>query len=116
GVQTSQLAAGTGSVGVLGSLLQITCEPGDEVVYAWRSFEAYPIVVALSGATSVPVPLTADVRHDLDAMAAAITDRTRLVIVCTPNNPTGPAVHTDELEAFLAKVPSDVLVVIDEAY
>ncbi len=116
GVQTSQLAAGTGSVGVLGSLLQITCEPGDEVVYAWRSFEAYPIVVALSGATSVQVPLTADARHDLDAMAEAITDRTRLVIVCTPNNPTGPAVHTDELEGYLAKVPRDVLVVIDEAY
>ncbi len=116
GVEPTQIAAGTGSVGVLGSLLQITCEPGDEVVYAWRSFEAYPIVVALAGAASVQVPLTSDARHDLDAMAEAITDRTRLVLVCTPNNPTGPAVHTDELEAFLAKVPPEVLVVIDEAY
>ena len=116
GVTPAEIATGTGSVGVLGSLLQITCEPGDEVVYAWRSFEAYPIVVALAGATSVEVPLTPDARHDLDAMAAAITDRTRLVLVCTPNNPTGPAVHTDELEAFLAKVPPHVLVVIDEAY
>ncbi|KNX39058.1 histidinol-phosphate transaminase [Luteipulveratus halotolerans] len=115
-VPVEHLATGTGSVGVLGQLLQITCEPGDEVVYAWRSFEAYPIVVALAGATSVQVPLTADARHDLDAMADAITDKTRLVIVCTPNNPTGPAVHADELDAFLAKVPSDVLVVIDEAY
>ncbi|GAA1166946.1 histidinol-phosphate transaminase [Ornithinimicrobium humiphilum] len=116
GVPTTHLATGTGSVAVLGHLIDITCDPGDEVVYAWRSFEAYPIVVALSGATSVQVPLDAEARHDLDAMAAAITDRTRLVLVCTPNNPTGPAVREDELRAFLDKVPSDVLVVIDEAY
>ena len=115
-VPVEHLATGTGSVGVLQQLIQITCEPGDEVVYAWRSFEAYPIVVALSGATSVQVPLDADARHDLAAMADAITDRTRLVLVCTPNNPTGPAVHADELDAFLDAVPSDVLVVIDEAY
>ncbi|AXH96334.1 histidinol-phosphate transaminase [Ornithinimicrobium avium] len=116
GVPASHLATGTGSVAVLGHLLSITCEPGDEVVYAWRSFEAYPIVVALSGATSVQVPVDAEARHDLDAMAAAITDRTRLVVVCTPNNPTGPAVREDELREFLAKVPRDVLVVVDEAY
>jgi histidinol-phosphate aminotransferase len=116
GVPAEHLATGTGSVAVLAQLLAITCEPGDEVVYAWRSFEAYPIVVALSGATSVQVPLDEGFRHDLDAMAAAITDRTRLVLVCTPNNPTGPAVREDELRAFLARVPSDVLVVIDEAY
>ena len=64
----------------------------------------------------MPVPLTADARHDLPAMADAVTDRTRLVLVCTPNNPTGPVVHTDELVAFLDRVPRDVLVVIDEAY
>ena len=62
------------------------------------------------------VPLDADARHDLDAMLAAITERTRLVLVCTPNNPTGPVVRQDELDAFLDRVPSDVLVVIDEAY
>jgi len=116
GVPVEHIATGTGSVGVLGQIIQATCEPGDEVVYAWRSFEAYPIVVALAGATSVQVPLDADARHDLEAMAAAVTDRTRLVLVCTPNNPTGPVVHQDELDAFLDKVPSDVLVVIDEAY
>ncbi len=115
-VPASHLATGTGSVGVLSYLISITCEPGDEVVYAWRSFEAYPIVVAVAGATSVQVPLDADARHDLDAMAEAITDRTRLVLVCTPNNPTGPIVTETELRAFLAKVPGDVLVVIDEAY
>jgi histidinol-phosphate aminotransferase len=73
-------------------------------------------VVAIAGATSVQVPLDADSRHDLEAMLAAITERTRLVLVCTPNNPTGPVVHQDELDAFLDRVPSDVLVVIDEAY
>ena len=116
GVPTEHLAAGTGSVAVLYHLLQAFCEAGDEVVYAWRSFEAYPIAVAVTGATSVHVPLTADARHDLDAMAAAITERTKVVVVCTPNNPTGPAVTRRELEEFLAKVPPHVLVVVDEAY
>jgi histidinol-phosphate aminotransferase len=115
-VSTTQLAAGTGSVAVLYHLLQAFCETGDEVVYAWRSFEAYPIAVSVTGATSVQVPLDADARHDLDAMAASITDRTKVVIVCSPNNPTGPAVTRTELEGFLEKVPSRVVVVLDEAY
>jgi histidinol-phosphate aminotransferase len=116
GVGPEQVAVGTGSVGVLGQILAATCGEGDEVVHAWRSFEAYPILVQLSGATGVPVPLGPGGRHDLDAMAAAVTDRTRLILVCTPNNPTGPAVYADELERFLDAVPRDVLVVIDEAY
>ena len=115
-VPSDHLAVGTGSVAVLYHLLQAFCETGDEVVYAWRSFEAYPIAVSVTGAVSVQVPLTADARHDLDAMAAAVTDRTRVVIVCSPNNPTGPAVGRDELDAFLATVPAHVLVVLDEAY
>src|SRR5690606_38015836 len=97
-------------------LLRAMCEPGDEVVYAWRSFEAYPIIVQVAGATSVQVPNTPDGRHDLDAMAAAITDRTRVVIVCTPNNPTGAAITHAELVAFLEQVPTDVMVLLDEAY
>jgi histidinol-phosphate aminotransferase len=116
GVPATRLAAGTGSVAVLYHLLQAFCEAGDEVVYAWRSFEAYPIAVAVTGATSVQVPLGSGARHDLDAMAAAVTDRTKVVIVCTPNNPTGPAVTKAELDAFLDKVPSHVVVVVDEAY
>jgi histidinol-phosphate aminotransferase len=116
GVPAECVVTGTGSVGVLGQVAVATCGPRDEVVYAWRSFEAYPIIVQLCGATPVPVPLTADGRHDLVAMADAVTDRTRLVVVCTPNNPTGPAVHADELETFLDRVPPDVLVVLDEAY
>jgi histidinol-phosphate aminotransferase len=116
GVEPERVAVGTGSVGVLGQILAATCGEGDEVVHAWRSFEAYPIMVQLSGAIGVPVPLAPGGRHDLPAMAAAVSDRTRLVLVCTPNNPTGPAVHANELEAFLDAVPRDVLVVIDEAY
>jgi len=116
GVGPERLALATGSVALIYQLVQAYCEPGDEVVYAWRSFEAYPIAVTAAGATSVRVPVTVDGRHDLDAMAAAITDRTRLVIVCTPNNPTGPSVTQGELDAFLARVPSHVLVVVDEAY
>lgn len=110
------IAMGTGSVAVLAQIVQAACDAGDEVVFAWRSFEAYPIVTQLAGAKPVMVGLDADARHRLDAMAAAVTDRTRVVLICTPNNPTGPAVHTDEVERFLAKVPDDVIVVIDEAY
>lgn len=115
-VPAAHVATGTGSVGVLQQVVQATAAEGDEVVYAWRSFEAYPIVVGISGATSVQVPLDAAARHDLPAMAAAVTDRTRLVLVCSPNNPTGPVVHDEELRAFLDRIPSDVLVVLDEAY
>ncbi|WP_103508831.1 histidinol-phosphate transaminase [Streptomyces sp. SM13] len=116
GVPLSHLATGTGSVGVAQQLLQATSGPGDEVIYAWRSFEAYPIITQVSGATSVKVPLTDGDVHDLDAMADAITDRTRLIFVCNPNNPTGTVVRRAELERFLDRVPGDVLVVLDEAY
>ncbi|SOD63714.1 histidinol-phosphate aminotransferase [Streptomyces zhaozhouensis] len=115
-VPADHLAVGTGSVGVAQQLVQATAGPGDEVIYAWRSFEAYPIVVQISGARSVRVPLTADEEHDLPAMAEAISDRTRLIFLCSPNNPTGPALRRDALLDFLDRVPSDVLVVLDEAY
>ncbi|MGC4999499.1 MULTISPECIES: histidinol-phosphate transaminase [unclassified Streptomyces] len=116
GVPVSHLATGTGSVGVAQQLVQATSGPGDEVIYAWRSFEAYPIITRISGATPVQVPLTPGDVHDLDAMADAITDRTRLIFVCNPNNPTGTVVRRAELERFLDRVPKDVLVVLDEAY
>lgn len=116
GVAPGRVVVGTGSVGVLGQFLQATCEPGDEVVMAWRSFEAYPIAVRVAGARPVQVPLTADARHDVPAMAAAVTDRTRAVLVCSPNNPTGPAVHGDEVEALLDAVAGRCPVLVDEAY
>ncbi|MEU0964340.1 histidinol-phosphate transaminase [Streptomyces sp. NPDC005917] len=116
GVPLGHLATGTGSVGVAQQLIQATSGAGDEVIYAWRSFEAYPIITQISGARSVQVPLTPGDVHDLDAMAEAITDRTRLIFVCNPNNPTGTVVKRAELERFLDRVPADVLVVLDEAY
>jgi len=115
-VPESHVATGTGSVGVCQQVIQSTAGPGDEVIYAWRSFEAYPIIVQISGADSVRIPLTMDERHDLDAMADAVTDRTRAVFVCNPNNPTGTTVGRTEFERFLNRVPGDVLVVLDEAY
>ena len=115
-VPAGHVVVGAGSVAVLGQLVAAAAGPGDEIVFAWRSFESYPIVTGVAGARPVPVPLTAGGRHDLAAMAAAVTDRTRAVLVCSPNNPTGPAVRKDELEHLLDRVPADVLVVIDEAY
>ncbi|KAB1158482.1 histidinol-phosphate transaminase [Micromonospora sp. DT46] len=116
GVHVDQIATGCGSVALAEHLVRATCLPGDEFLYAWRSFEAYPIIAATSGATSVRVPNDAAHGHDLAAMAAAVTDRTRLIVVCNPNNPTGTSVRRAELDRFLDTVGEDVLVVIDEAY
>ena len=115
-VPPEHLALGTGSVALCGQLIDAVADPGDEVIYAWRSFEAYPIWTQIAGARSVQVPLLPDERHDLEGMADAITDRTRLIFVCNPNNPTGQVVHRGELTRFLDRVPTDVLVVLDEAY
>ncbi|MBN4925444.1 histidinol-phosphate transaminase [Hoyosella rhizosphaerae] len=111
-----RIAVGCGSVSLCQQLVLATCSPGDEVVFAWRSFEAYPLVALVAGATPVRVPLDNEHRHDLDAMLAAITDRTRLIFVCNPNNPTGTAVGRSALEKFLDAVPPHILVVLDEAY
>ncbi len=116
GVLPEQIAFGGGSVESAAQLIRAFAGDGDEVVFAWRSFEAYPLLVSGSGATPVQVPLTEDHAHDLDAMLAAVTPRTRVIFICTPNNPTGTVVTHDELHAFLTAVPSDILVVIDEAY
>jgi len=114
-VPPGHIAVGCGSVGVTQQLLETVGEPDAEVLYAWRSFEAYPTLVGLSSAAAVTVPLRAET-HDLRAMADAITGRTRLIFVCNPNNPTGTVVHADELTEFLDRVPQDTLVVLDEAY
>jgi histidinol-phosphate aminotransferase len=116
GVGVDRLAFGTGSVAVLYHLLQATCGPGDEVVFAWRSFEAYPIAVQITGATAVPVPLGPGAVHDLDAMRVAVTPATRVIMLCTPNNPTGPALNHRAVLDFVDAVPDDIMVIIDEAY
>ena len=116
-VDGSRIAVGCGSVSLCQQLVQATClEPTDEVLFAWRSFEAYPIVTQIGGATARTVALDSDFRHDIDVMAAAVGPRTRLVMICSPNNPTGTVVTRDELERFLSSLPADVLVALDEAY
>lgn len=116
GVSVDEVHVGAGSVSILSQLIQAAAGAGDEVVYAWRSFEAYPSLVMVAGATSVRVPNLPGGAHDLDAMAAAITDRTRVVILCTPNNPTSILITTAQFTEFMAKVPPTVLVLLDEAY
>ncbi|MDE0834499.1 MAG: histidinol-phosphate transaminase [Acidimicrobiales bacterium] len=114
-VDVDRVAAGCGSVGLLQQILLAYVDPGDEVVYPWPSFEAYPIDVQLTGGVEVTVPLV-DHTFDLEAVAAAVTDRTKLVLLANPNNPTGTAVHVDQLRRLVEQVPDDVLVVVDEAY
>ena len=114
-VDVDRVTAGCGSVGLLQQLLLAYVDPGDEVVYPWPSFEAYPIDVQLTGGVEVTVPLV-DHTFDLEAVAAAVTDRTKLVLLANPNNPTGTAVHVDQLRRLVEQVPGDVLVVVDEAY
>ena len=115
-LRPEQVAVGCGSSALCQQLVQITCKTGDEVVFPWRSFEAYPIFARVAGATPRPVPLTADHRVDLPALAAAITPATRLVFVCNPNNPTGTTITKREFEEFMAVVPPTTLVALDEAY
>ncbi len=115
-VPRSQLATGCGSVALCQQLVQATCGRDDEVLFAWRSFEAYPLIARVAGIRQRTVALRPDHTHDLPAMLDAITPATRMVFVCSPNNPTGTAVRRDELVAFLDAVPGGVLVALDEAY
>lgn len=120
-VPADDIVTGAGSLGALTQILQTFAgqnddDVADEVIYAWRSFEAYPIVVQTTGADAVEIPNLPDGRHDLDAMASAVNAQTSIVLLCTPNNPTGPALTTAEVEKFINAVPANVLIVIDEAY
>ncbi|KAB1503202.1 histidinol-phosphate transaminase [Corynebacterium sp. 320] len=110
------VAVGNGSSALCLQTIQATCSAGDEVIFAWRSFEAYPILVRVAGAEPVAVPLASDLRHDLGAMADAVNERTKLILVCNPNNPTGTTVTAQEFEEFMQRIPASVQVVLDEAY
>lgn len=114
-ISTDRIALGAGSVALLQMLCQAIAEPEAEVVHAWRSFELYPVLTALAGVRTHRVPLVNEV-HDLRSMADRVNSRTRLVIICNPNNPTGTVAHSAELTDFLDRVPSDCLVALDEAY
>ena len=120
-VPAEDVVTGAGSLGALNQILaafsgQNSDGVQDEVVYPWRSFEAYPICVGLAGAKSVQVPVLPDGTHNLEAMAAAVTERTKVILLCTPNNPTGPTLSAQETEDFIRSVSSHVVIVIDEAY
>jgi histidinol-phosphate aminotransferase len=116
GVPASRIAIGNGSCDILLAAAEALLEPGAEIVYAWPSFSIYPHLAAASGARAVTVPLDADERHDLDAMAQEITAATRVVIVCNPNNPTSTAVSLEAISEFAARVPRHVALIVDEAY
>lgn len=116
GLSLEEVAVGVGSSALCQQLVQITAGVGDEVVFPWRSFEAYPIFTRVTGATPRAIPLDENGYNDLDAMAAAINDNTKLIFVCNPNNPTGTTLSRDAFDAFLAKVPAHIIVALDEAY
>ena len=116
GVETNQLVFGAGADEILELLAKAFLGPGSEAVFAWPSFAMYPIVVKGMGATPVAVPLTGDLVHDLPALAAAVTERTKIVFVCNPNNPTGTSVGAAEFDRFVDDLPPDVVLVVDEAY
>jgi histidinol-phosphate aminotransferase len=109
------ISVGCGSVSLCQQLIQITSTVGDEVMFGWRSFEVYPKQVRLAGATPIQVPLKNET-FDLDAMLAAVTERTRLIFICNPNNPTSTVVDPGALDRFVDAVPSRIMVGIDEAY
>ncbi|MFC5938498.1 histidinol-phosphate transaminase [Corynebacterium choanae] len=115
-IDAAQVTCGCGSSALCQQLVQATCRPGEEVIFPWRSFEAYPIFAMVTGATPVPVPLTDSHHVDLVAMAQAITDQTRLIFVCNPNNPTGTTVTKQAFAEFMAAVGSNIVVALDEAY
>ncbi len=115
GVDQMQLVLGNGSNDILELATQAYLRPGEAAVYSQHAFAVYPLATQARGARGIEVPAR-DLGHDLPAMRAAITADTRIVFVANPNNPTGTFIAPGELEAFVASVPRDVLVVLDEAY
>ena len=115
GVASNQITLGNGSNDVLELLARTYVQPHHEVIFSQHAFVVYPLVTKAIGATPVQIPAL-DYGHDLNAMAAAVNDSTRMIFIANPNNPTGTFLSRDALQAFLAKIPTHVLVVLDEAY
>lgn len=116
GVDARHLVIGNGSNELLRLLAQVLVRPGDEIVFAWPSFVVYPMLAQMFGAAAIKVPLDDQEVHDLDAMLGAVTDRTRLMFLCNPNNPTGTIYTRDAFESFLERLPDHVVLAVDEAY
>lgn len=110
------IAVAPGASAIVQQAVLATCHTGDEVIFPWRSFEAYPLYVRMAGAEPIMTPLTEDERLDLNAVIDAITKKTRLIILCNPNNPTGTTISQKEFDRFMAQVPKDIVVLLDEAY
>ncbi len=115
-VSPDSVIIGTGSSGIIEMLGSVFLNYGDEVVYCDPTYEAFPDMISDNGGVRVPVPLTSDYRYDLDGMLAKVNERTKMVVIVNPNNPTGTCVRGDKVEAFIRKLPSHVVVVVDEAY
>ncbi|MBC2638705.1 MULTISPECIES: aminotransferase class I/II-fold pyridoxal phosphate-dependent enzyme [unclassified Rhodococcus (in: high G+C Gram-positive bacteria)] len=115
-LEQDQVMVGAGATGVALQIMHSVAEPGERIVYTAPTFDGYPIMADIASLDAVPVPILPDGGQDLAAMAAAIDDRTRLVVVCRPHNPTGTLVDAAELRAFLRCVPERVIVILDEAY
>jgi histidinol-phosphate aminotransferase len=115
-VDMAQVAVGNGADDLILELSMAYLEDGDEVVVSKSSFPMYDVHAMAMRATLVKTPLTSALCIDLNAMADAITERTKLVYVCNPNNPTGTIVEAEAVDAFIARVPEHVLIVLDEAY
>ena len=114
-VELNQVTLGNGSNDLLELIARAFVSSENEVIFSQFAFVVYPLVTQAIGAKAVVVPAQ-DYGHDLDAMAEAISDKTKLIFIANPNNPTGTFLEPDEIKSFLAKVPEDVLVVLDEAY
>ncbi len=116
GLRIENVAVSAGSVVMLDLLVRAYCDAGDDVLTAWPSYEAYPIIAGGQGCSLTKIPLTQEQGVDLDAIVASISDRTRIVLICNPNNPTGTAVSLQEIDRILNEIPKDRLVILDEAY
>lgn len=115
GIGADRVTVGAGSIAIIYQLAVAYLDPGDEVLTPWISFEAFPVIAQTMGAALVEVPIVDHV-YDLDAVADAVGERTRMITLANPNNPTGTAVSTDEIRKLLDRVPNDVVVLVDEAY
>jgi histidinol-phosphate aminotransferase len=116
GVERTNIAVSNGSNEMIKLISKSYLNPGENIIMANPSFSEYKAAAIISGAEVIEIPVTTDLRHDLDAMAASINERTKLIYVCNPNNPTGTMVTRDELDCFMQKAPESVIVIMDEAY